>query len=141
MTSAEPTSTAESYSEKLPSTATPCTTNEPPTTVAFVCELCGMSESCDYRGRRPPFANKIELHEDSYVMRDPFAPPPQAVPDKPSCEYYLILGADCNLCQRTVCKATECSFFYGATFCRQCSMENVQKFPLEVRSKIKKQFS
>ncbi|XP_049292004.1 cysteine-rich DPF motif domain-containing protein 1 [Anopheles funestus] len=111
------------------------------TSIAFRCELCRLSESCDYRGRRPPFASKIELPEECYVMRDPFAPPPQAVPDKPSSEHYLLLGADCNLCRRTVCKASECSFFYGATFCRQCCMERVQEFPLEVRSKIKKQFA
>ncbi|XP_050094309.1 cysteine-rich DPF motif domain-containing protein 1 [Anopheles aquasalis] len=113
-----------------------------PTLIPFHCELCEASESADYHGRRPPFVGKlIELAEDSYVMRDPFAPPPQAVPDKPPCEYFLVLGADCNLCRRTVCKAPECSFFYGATFCRPCSLARVLEFPLEVRSKIKKQFS
>ncbi|XP_053660098.1 cysteine-rich DPF motif domain-containing protein 1 [Anopheles marshallii] len=111
------------------------------TPIAFRCELCGLNENCDYRGRRPPFASKIELPEECYVMRDPFAPPPQAVPDKPASEHYLLLGADCNLCRRTVCKASECSFFYGATFCRCCCMQRVQEFPLEVRSKIKKQFA
>uniref|UniRef100_A0A182PLY4 Aminomethyltransferase folate-binding domain-containing protein n=1 Tax=Anopheles epiroticus TaxID=199890 RepID=A0A182PLY4_9DIPT len=99
--------------------------------IPFRCDLCGLNENCDYRGRRPPFASKIEFPEECYVMRDPFAPPPQAAPDKPSSEYYLLLGADCNLCQRTVCKATECSFFYGATFCRRCSLDRVQEFPLE----------
>ncbi|XP_058057998.1 cysteine-rich DPF motif domain-containing protein 1 [Anopheles bellator] len=110
--------------------------------IAFRCGLCDLSEQCDYHGRRPPFAGKlIELAEECYVMRDPFAPPPHAVPDKPPCEYFLVLGADCHLCRQPVCKAPDCSFFYGATFCRRCCHERIQDFPLEVRSKIKKQFS
>ncbi|XP_058129676.1 cysteine-rich DPF motif domain-containing protein 1 [Anopheles ziemanni] len=137
MMTAKPSSTEEKIQDKQ--TGAPETPAIP--SIAFRCELCGLNESCDYRGRRPPFAAKIELPEDCYVMRDPFAPPPSAVPDKPASEHYLILGADCNLCRRTVCKATECSFFYGATFCRRCSMERVVEFPLEVRSKIKKQFA
>ncbi|XP_055678503.1 cysteine-rich DPF motif domain-containing protein 1 [Lutzomyia longipalpis] len=107
--------------------------------IPFCCSLCSMSEKCDYVGKNPPFARKIQLIEDSYIMIDPFSPPPIDSRKQSSAERYLVLGAECSVCQRVVCRGTECSFFYTATFCTECVREKLREFPLEVQTKIRKQ--
>lgn len=109
--------------------------------IEFKCEICSFSNRCHYKGNRPPFANKIQLNEESYVMRDPFSPPPNAQSSKSNSEYFIVIGAHCSVCDRTVCKAAECSMFYVKSFCLSCAKNGIGQFPLEVQSKIKKQLS
>ncbi|GAB0093705.1 hypothetical protein DMENIID0001_088780 [Sergentomyia squamirostris] len=107
--------------------------------IPFTCSMCLMSEKCDYLGKNPPFARKIQLTEDSYVMVDPFSPPAFDSRGRASAERFLILGADCSQCQRVVCRGVECSFFYSSTFCTDCIREKIREFPPEVQTKIRKQ--
>uniref|UniRef100_A0A8D8F3N0 Cysteine-rich DPF motif domain-containing protein 1 n=1 Tax=Culex pipiens TaxID=7175 RepID=A0A8D8F3N0_CULPI len=114
-------------------------TSQSNTIITFSCELCKWTESCSYFGKQAPFVRNLKFEEDCYVMRDPFCPPP-SVKQSSSVEYFIVIGANCRICSRVVCKNLECSFFYANTFCRQCSLSNVTKFPLEIQSRIKKQF-
>lgn len=108
--------------------------------IDFTCSVCNLiSESCDYFGSRPPFARNLRLTEDSYIMKDPFVPPPTH--GKPNPEYFLVLGVNCAFCEVKVCKSTECSFHYSKTFCSKCALENVKQFPLEIQTKIRKQLN
>lgn len=109
--------------------------------IEFKCEICAFSERCHYKGKRPPFANKIELIEESYVMKDPFSPPPGAHSTKSNSEYFIVIGAHCMDCDRMVCKSSECSIFYTKTFCLSCAKNHIRSFPVEVQSKIKKQLA
>lgn len=114
--------------------------DEPPEIpkIHFKCELCRFNELCEYKGTSPPFAKKIELREECYVMQDPFSPPPGKLSDKSNSEYFIVLGADCVECHRMVCAAETCSIFYAQTFCLQCAYQRVKQFPLEIQSKIRK---
>lgn len=111
---------------------------EPIPKIQFNCANCPFSEQCEYKGRQPPFANKVKFLEECYVMQDPFSPPPGKLSDKSSSEYFIVLGADCSSCGRTVCAAGTCSIFYGKSFCLQCAYRMVKDFPLEIQSKIRK---
>lgn len=124
-----PSTTAEAPKDK----------DEKPELIEFKCGLCGMTEKCHYKGKRPPFAKKVQLQEDSYVMKDPFSPQPDS--RMASIEYMIVLGADCLMCEQKVCKGSECSFFYSKTFCRTCLHENIKQFPIEIQPKIRKQLS
>lgn len=108
--------------------------------IEFTCSNCRLiSASCDYYGSRPPFAKRFQTTEDSYIMKDPFCPPPSS--GRPNPEYFLIVGVNCAVCELPVCKSAECSFHYGKTFCRECALENVKQFPLEIQTKARKQLS
>jgi Cysteine-rich domain len=124
---------------------TPSTSNvskDPePERIAFLCTSCGLSEQCDYFGRQPPFARKIQFTEDCFVMKDPFSPPPSSQSNKTSSEYYLVLGANCIVCANTFCKGGECSIYYSKTFCLTCAKKKILDFPLEIQSKIRKQLA
>lgn len=109
--------------------------NEAPPKIDFVCSACLMNEKCDYKGRNPHFARKINLTEECFVMKDPFSPPVGTNPG----ENFLIIGADCSCCGKIVCRGFECSFFYYQTFCLDCVRIKIKKFPIEIQSKIKKQ--
>jgi hypothetical protein len=128
----------------LPTTSTSHTNKEPepePDRIAFSCESCNLTEKCDYFGRQPPFARKIQFTENCFVMKDPFSPPPSSQSNKSSSEYFLVLGANCEICAKTFCKGAECSLYYSKTFCLTCAKANIQQFPLEIQSKIRKQLA
>lgn len=112
---------------------------EEPEKINFKCSSCQMSELVDYFGRSPPFTKNFELVEDSYVMRDPFTAPPSKHGSRSFTEYFIVLGSDCSMCGLTVCR--ECSLFYSRTFCYICSQSVIDRFPLEIQSKIRKEVS
>lgn len=117
--------------------------SEPVPKKNFRCDFCPLNEWCEFKGTSPPFARQIRFAEDCYVMKDPFSPAPGPHSNKTNSEYVLVLGADCALCHRSVCKAAECSIFYGKTFCLSCASnsEYIKSFPLEIQTKIKKQLA
>lgn len=136
MDSTEPEKPQEAQDEKKPED------DLPPPKIDFKCGLCGMDNiKCDYYGTRPPFARKLQITENSFIMKDPFAPPPVSGSQKSNAEYFLIVGVNCAMCEEQVCKGSECSFHYGKTFCGRCAIENIKQFPLEIQSKIRKQIN
>lgn len=113
---------------------------KPEPKIQFFCSICKLiSTSCDYFGRKPPFARKLQITEDSYIMKDPFCPPPSS--GRPNPEYFLVIGVNCAFCETPVCKSPECSFHYGKTFCSKCALENIKQFPLEIQTKVRKQLN
>ena len=98
----------------------------------FKCTKCGLEEHYTYKGREPPFAKKIRILEEGYIIRDPFSPPNQ--------KQFLLLGSDCKICNNMICQSSECSIFYTKRFCRSCAEQNIHFFPDEVQAKIKKNF-
>lgn len=100
-----------------------------PETYNFKCTACGMTEEAHYKGTNPPFSRKIELKHPSYVMKDPFSPPGKGE--------ILVLGGDCDLCQKPVCISKQCSMFYLKTYCLECVRSSLDKFPPELTSKLK----
>lgn len=136
--------------EELAGTSAPEANSQPPPAetepepkINFRCDFCSLNEWCEFKGTHPPFARQIRFAEECYVMKDPFSPAPGPHSNKTNSEYVLVLGADCVLCHRNVCKAAECSIFYGKTFCLSCagSSEYIKSFPLEIQTKIKKQLA
>lgn len=123
------------------STTTTTEKPEEPELIKFVCDLCSLEEMCHYKGKNPYFVKNINFTEDCYVMKDPFSPPPGPDTKKSFTEYFLVLGANCKDCDKTVCKGNECSFFYGHTFCIDCAQIRIKDFPLEIQSKIRKQIA
>lgn len=102
--------------------------------IPFCCSACKMNAIVQYKGTHPSFARNIKLLEPSYVMRDPFQPRAKTRP-----EAFIVIGADCCICEKPVCKDTTCSFFYAKSFCIKCAAENVGKLPKEVQGKYRKQ--
>lgn len=141
-------SASTGVSESVPSTTSlppPADEQSPPVTkqlpsqqalsIPFHCHLCGMHQLCNYHGHSPPFAPVVRLPAAFYVKKNPFAPPPSV--DRPSAEYYLLLGGDCAHCDRQVCRSGACSVFYaGRTTCLPCAELWLAEFPTEMRSKI-----
>lgn len=105
----------------------------------FICDTCGFNERYHYKGKKPPFARNIELNDAYYVMKDPFGPPPSYESGKSTTEYFLVLGTECTVCYRTVCRSEECSFYYNRTFCLPCADKYATDFPVEVQTKLRKQ--
>lgn len=93
----------------------------------FACSFCLLKEHYDYKGARPPFARQLIYSEECYVMKDPFGLPNR-------CEV-LVLGADCSVCEHTVCLG--CSIFYTRRFCPKCASNNMQYLPPQLHGKIK----
>ena len=93
----------------------------------FSCAYCPLEEHYDYKGAKPPFARQIHFSEDSYIMRDPMSLPNRGE--------VLVLGADCNICKKTVCLA--CSLFYAKRFCSQCASTCIPNLPTQLHGKIK----
>lgn len=126
----------ESSKEKLTTD-----TKEDTPKIPFKCAQCNFTAACEYKGKKPPFAKNINFNEDSYIMQDPFSPPPSNLSNKSNSEYFIVIGSDCVKCQKVVCSANTCSIFYGQTYCAQCANYFVTQFPLEIQSKIRKCFS
>jgi hypothetical protein len=62
--------------------------------VQFQCELCGLCEMCQYKGKTPPFVkNLLEFTESCYVMVDPFSPRQSRFGNN-----FLVLGGECEAC-------------------------------------------
>lgn len=104
--------------------------------IPFICSSCKMNETVQYKGTHPPFASNIKLLEASYVMRDPFQPRAKSKP-----EAFIVIGADCCICEIAICKDSTCSFFYAKSFCIKCAEENIHQLPKEVQAKFRKQVS
>lgn len=81
----------------------------------FQCSLCGLKEKYTFKGQKSPFNKEISFINSCYVMKDPFTPPNK--------EQFLILGSDCDKCGKPVCKSSDCSVFYKATYCSVCSQQ------------------
>ena len=98
--------------------------------VQFCCARCGLSEMCQYHGRKPQFVrNGLEFSEDCYVMLDPFTPYRSKAPNN-----FLVLGSDCAGCGETVC--VECSLYFTKRICMQCAQFNINEFPSEVQKRV-----
>lgn len=94
----------------------------------FQCSTCPLKEKFDYFGNHPPKMRDFKFVENCYVMVDPFVPPNRGE--------YLVLGAHCVKCNRTVCKDASCSFYFGGTYCVKCAKESVKGFPKVVQDKL-----
>lgn len=94
----------------------------------FRCSRCDLKEQVNYRGTQPPFSRNVELKYTSYVMKDPFCPPGKGE--------ILVIGSDCAICNKAVCINKECSIFYCKIYCLACAKTHIEKFPLEIKSKI-----
>lgn len=105
--------------------------------IDFKCTACNMFEKVDYFGKSPPFTKNIEFFEDSFIMRDPFTAPPSKHGTRSFTEYFIVLGTICVLCKNVFCR--DCSFFFKSTFCFPCAESKINEFPLEIRSKIRKE--
>lgn len=105
--------------------------------IKFQCTICNMLEMVNYYGKTPPFVYGLKLLEDSFVLRDPFQPPPFRW--KPKAEYFIIMGAKCAVCENVVCKGPECSFYYTCSYCLACAKKYINSFPLEAQAKLRKQ--
>uniref|UniRef100_A0A336LM46 Cysteine-rich DPF motif domain-containing protein 1 n=1 Tax=Culicoides sonorensis TaxID=179676 RepID=A0A336LM46_CULSO len=114
---------------------------EEPELIKFKCDSCSLQEMAHYKGKNPYFVKNICFTEDCYVMKDPFSPPPAPDTKKSFTEYFLVLGAHCSKCDKSVCRGNECSFFYGQTYCLNCAQSQIKNFPLEIQTKIRKQIA
>ncbi|CAG9789150.1 unnamed protein product [Diatraea saccharalis] len=94
----------------------------------FKCASCNLNEKAHYKGTTPPFSRNVILKYSSYVMKDPFSPPGKGE--------IIVLGADCAICKKTVCISKECSLFYSKLFCLSCVYDSIDKFPVEIKSKV-----
>jgi hypothetical protein len=93
----------------------------------FTCSFCSLKERYDYKGAKPPFAQQFVYSEKCYIMKDPFGLPNRGE--------ILVLGANCNICNRVVCMG--CSIFYTKRFCLKCAYSNMQNLPLQLHNKIR----
>uniref|UniRef100_A0A1A9VLW3 Cysteine-rich DPF motif domain-containing protein 1 n=1 Tax=Glossina austeni TaxID=7395 RepID=A0A1A9VLW3_GLOAU len=105
--------------------------------IDFRCYICGMREMVHYFGKTPAFVKGLQFRESTYVLRDPFQPPPPY--RKPKAEYFVAIGSHCCCCHKTVCKDNECSFFYVNTYCLPCARQQLSNFPVEIQKKLHKQ--
>jgi hypothetical protein len=112
---------------------------QPEQKIPFLCRECSMSELVHYFGKKPPFVRNVEFLEDAYIMKDPFSAPPARNGKRSFTEYFLVIGSNCKICESPVCK--DCSVFYSNTFCIHCAYAHVSQFPVEIQSKIRKEFS
>ncbi|KAI4478192.1 hypothetical protein M0804_012150 [Polistes exclamans] len=92
----------------------------------FTCSFCPLQEYFDFKGTKPPFARHITYSEECYIMKDPFDLSAKGV---------LVIGGDCNICNKPVCLG--CSIFFTKRFCQSCATNNSDKLPLQILSKIK----
>uniref|UniRef100_A0A2C9KLZ3 Cysteine-rich DPF motif domain-containing protein 1 n=1 Tax=Biomphalaria glabrata TaxID=6526 RepID=A0A2C9KLZ3_BIOGL len=92
----------------------------------FSCTTCDFTVDYHYKGRKPPFANCILLHEECYVLKDPFS----------SSGGFVTVGGLCSMCNRDVCLSNGCSLFYTQRFCTNCSVKHIQEFPHELQQEI-----
>ena len=100
--------------------------------IQFQCSLCNLCEMCHYFGSSPPFVrNSLEFSEDCYVMLDPFS---AYHPKKANS--FIVLGAECSACNRTVC--VECSIYFTKRFCIKCAQYDINEFPQDVQNRIVK---
>lgn len=94
----------------------------------FHCSICNLKEKFDYFGCNPPFVKHYKLLENAYCVEDPFSPPKQGE--------VLVLGSHCEKCNCSVCKDSNCSFYYAGTYCIKCAKDNSKTFPSAVQEKL-----
>ncbi|XP_034663650.1 cysteine-rich DPF motif domain-containing protein 1 [Drosophila subobscura] len=107
--------------------------------IDFRCSACDMHELVHYFGREPPFALGIKYLENTFVMRDPFQPPPPRWQMKP--EYYIAIGSHCSSCSKVVCKDAACSYYYTKTVCLPCGKAELKDWPVEAQARFRKQLA
>lgn len=105
-------------------------TPENPEPQFFHCANCLLKEKYDYFGKNPPYTKIYKLSEKAYCIEDPFLPPKQGK--------FIILGAHCIKCNKSVCKDMNCSFYFAGTYCIQCAKQCSQQFPSTVQDKLNK---
>lgn len=96
----------------------------------FECNNCRLKEKYEYCGKSMPFNKFITFKDNCYFMRDPFS--------QLDTRQFLLFGADCSVCKDQICQDSECSIFYKKWFCLKCAFKNLNYFPKEFHSKIKK---
>ncbi|EUB58956.1 hypothetical protein EGR_06175 [Echinococcus granulosus] len=102
--------------------------SHPPAEGVFKCSKCQFSVKFDDKGSRPRYLKPdIVLLEDGYIMRDPFVDGGSGG---------IIIGADCCVCDESVCVSPECSFFYAKRYCRDCATKNLDHFPEEIHKEL-----
>lgn len=116
--------------EKVSSLTSNDNSNEP--APVFICSNCSLKQSYDYKGCNPPFAKNICTIDESYIMKDPFSPSNK--------NEFLILGADCSICKKSVCVATNCSIFFKNTFCKKCAIKQKDLYPERLQKIIEHVF-
>ena len=117
---------------------------------SFICSLCELYSNYDYYGTQPlqrmyqtdaqqaakqsQNKEKFVLFEKSYICNDPFS--------EIKSNNFLILGANCCICNKRVCVSDECSFFYfSKRFCLKCASNteiDSGEFPTEIQDIIEK---
>lgn len=96
----------------------------------FKCYICNLEENYEFKGQDPQFAKHVTMTEICYMIEDPFLPPRNGE--------FLTLGSDCCVCNKQICKSSECSFFYCQTYCVNCVKFHLEKFPENVQMKLNK---
>lgn len=96
----------------------------------FECSSCVFRTIYEYFGREPPKFKGYKLLENAYVIENPFIPPKQ--------NNFIVIGAHCVKCEKTVCKDDSCSFYYVGTYCLECAKKEASKFPSVVQEKFNK---
>jgi hypothetical protein len=95
----------------------------------FTCSQCGFREGYHYKGTNPPFKRTVLLKEDSYVMKDPFAPRGDGL--------FVVLGSDCCSCAQPVCQDSACGVFYKRRYCLPCFNAGQGSFPADLVARVK----
>lgn len=103
---------------------------EKPVYQYFHCSNCSLNEKYEYFGKNPPYTKIYQLSEEAFCIEDPFVPPKQG--------QFIVLGAHCIKCNKTVCKDTHCSFYFGGTYCIKCAKKHAEHFPNLVKEKLNK---
>ena len=102
----------------------------------FKCSNCDLYAKYDYYGNKPTehyfkkSKDNVTLLENSYICDDPFSDLKMN---------YLILGAKCTECKKMICQSNECSiFYYNKRFCIKCALLNLDEFPNEIKTELKR---
>ncbi|VUZ38903.1 unnamed protein product [Hymenolepis diminuta] len=104
-----------------------------PKTGSFKCAGCQFSVKYDDKSTRPRYLmQNITLLEEVYVMRDPFVDGGAGA---------IIIGADCCVCNDSVCISPQCSFYYGKRYCRKCALGNLDHFPEDIHKELLRNFT
>uniref|UniRef100_A0A914LLS1 Cysteine-rich DPF motif domain-containing protein 1 n=1 Tax=Meloidogyne incognita TaxID=6306 RepID=A0A914LLS1_MELIC len=105
----------------------------------FFCVNCKLSVKCRY--------GKLELEkagckEECFYMRNPFEPPDFHKSQRDyAIDDFLVIGANCYICNQQICVDEECSLFYKNTYCLNCVWREKHSFPAELLSNVSKQRS
>ncbi|GMT25108.1 hypothetical protein PFISCL1PPCAC_16405, partial [Pristionchus fissidentatus] len=94
--------------------------------IPFDCTICKLNAKCYFRELR---CSDGFYPSPVFFMRDPFTAPPRVRGRKPVLNDYVVIGAQCEICQLPVCLAKSCTLYFGAHFCSSCVMRERRRFP------------